>query len=197
MRTLTCISTIALLAAGLSYGSGEVGTKLRAKGEALVNKTTVEPESMTKVNTFLSSRKLQSNPQLTARTPWIKEASMDMFLPGRWDTPNNRVSCSAHIVGGGGDWSGTVGYIKFKPPTVGTYVVITHFTGAKKTCHVQGPWGEASATTQLNGDDGEVIGMFTARSTSTVDISMWFTIPFGQGGTGATWFGTEFVKFDP
>src|SRR5687767_4600233 len=135
MRPFICVSATALLAAGLSYGFGT--NKSEADGNRKVEvpsvKRMTEGQLLAKVNTYLSPKKLSAslagNPELNSRSPWIKEANVDVFQAGRWDTSDNYVSCKASIVGDtSGSYAPSVAYFKFNPPTAGTYLIMTRFS---------------------------------------------------------------------
>jgi hypothetical protein len=190
-----------MLAVGFSYGFNEVQSKPKEGSDAkpTSGNVSIEPMLLAKASTLASAAKLKqkSNPELTPRTPYIKEANIDIFTPVRWDTTTNRVSCYTLYIGDPDGSNPSVGYIKFKPPTVGTYFIQTHFAGTKMTCNVQGPWGTATGSTLTLADSGLVTAVYTAQNTNPIEFSMHFSAQYGQGGGNARWLSTEFIKFNP
>jgi hypothetical protein len=93
---------------------------------------------------------------LTARRPYDEVAGlMDFYEPGRWDSKYNTVMMSGIKIGPTpGQWDGTVGYIQFKAPKAGTYLIVVHFTGYQITMKLSGPWGTAIGTTATASDPG-------------------------------------------
>jgi hypothetical protein len=138
---------------------------------------------------------LGTGPKIDARTPWKPEAGIDVYHSGRWDTTYNSVFFTGiHSTGPSvGEWDGTVGYVSFKPPSTGTYLIVTRFTGYKIQCNVNGPWGTNSATTNSTSDDGIVSTLYNATSTNKLSFTFSFKTTATGWGMGY-WYGTEFIK---
>jgi hypothetical protein len=105
--------------------------------------------------------------ELSARQPYDAEhGNVDVFMPGRWETtygePGGLIFMEAIRLGEDlGEWEGTVAYIKFKPPSNATYLIVGHFTGYQITMRLHGPWGEATAYTATTSDSGAVTALWT------------------------------------
>ena len=151
-----------------------------------------------RINNVLTPRKydgpIGSGPMLSSRTPWIDCAYLDVLAPGRWDTTSNSVFFDGITTGpSAGEWSGTVGYVEFTPPSTGKYLILTHFSGYKIQCNVNGPWGISSGTTNVTTDDGLVVTLYNATNTNKMGYTFSFKSSTGGGGMGY-WYGTEFIK---
>ena len=110
--------------------------------------------------------------QLSARQPYDAVlGSVDMYQPGRWDTSLDLIFMFPIVhpnPSSPGEWTGSVGYINFKPPSTGTYVMVVHFYGYQMTMNLNGPAGTTTA--------------FSSSNTPTA-VGMLFT---GSGGTATS-----------
>jgi hypothetical protein len=152
-----------------------------------------------KINDILRPNKydgpIGSGPMLSARTPWIDCAYVDVYRPGRWDTTSDTVFFEGITTGSSpGQWDGSVAYVEFTPPSTGKYLILTHFSGYKTQCDVNGPWGTASATTNATTDDGLVVTLYNATNTNKMGYTFSFKGSTSGGGIMGYWYGTEFIK---
>lgn len=105
--------------------------------------------------------------ELTARHPYDELGSLDVYMPGRWDTASNLIFMDTIVLTGPtGDWAGSAAYINFRPPEPATYLVVGHFTGHEITMHLTGPWGENTAYTPTTCDPGAVVALWTGGDAS-------------------------------
>lgn len=112
--------------------------------------------------------------ELTARQPYTAAGFMDFFKPGRWDCESNLVLMSAIRQTGPspGQWDGTVGYLRFKAPKIGNYVIVINFTGYLITMQLVGPWGTHTAFSPTASSTGVV----TASWSGAKGQQVFFTI---------------------
>jgi hypothetical protein len=101
--------------------------------------------------------------ELTARYPYdATHGNIDVFMPGRWDTTYNLIFMDTIVTGPEpGEWVGSAGYIMFKPPADGMYLIVEHFSGWETTMHLFGPWGENTAYTATTSDSGAVVALWS------------------------------------
>lgn len=126
---------------------------------------------------------LETNPplmELTARHPYQDAGFMDFYRPGRWDCESDLVFMEGIRQTGPspGQWEGTVGYLRFKAPKAGSYLVVINFTGYQTTMQLSGPWGintAYSATTSST-------GIATAIWNGTKGAQVFFSLSC-KGGT--------------
>ena len=203
MRTLICVSCLAILTIGFAQRNQGEGKKFNTKRNEPVPayRKMTNSQLSAKINAQLTPQKYDGparmKPQLCARTPWISGAHIDSYHPGRWDTESNSVFFDGiHQTGSSaGEWDGTVGYVEFTPPSTGKYLILTHFTGYKMSCNLYGPWGTASSTTNTTSDEGVVAVIYTATNTNHMTFSFNFKSTEGGNTWGmGYWHGTEFTK---
>ncbi len=121
--------------------------------------------------------------ELTARHPYDTHGNIDVFMPGRWDTTYNLIFMDSIVTGSTlGEWEGSAGYIMFKPPTDGTYLIVEHFTGYETTMHLYGPWGENTAYTAATSDSGAVMGLYSGSQ--EFEFTTNCTVPNNEYGLG-------------
>ncbi|GAB4040396.1 hypothetical protein [Spirosoma gilvum] len=128
---------------------------------------------------------LETNPplmELTARHPYQDAGFMDFYRPGRWDCESNLVFMEAIRQTGPspGQWEGTVGYLRFKAPKAGTYLIVINFTGYQITMNLSGPWGTNTAYSPTTSSTG----VATAIWTGTKGAQVFFTISCKGGIMG-------------
>src|SRR5260370_39698269 len=87
--------------------------------------------------------------QLSARKPYDAALGLvDMYMPGRWDATSDLmfmdpiVHPNPNVIG---EWTGSAGYITFKPPSTGTYLMVLNFYGWQVKTSFNGPAGTTTA----------------------------------------------------
>jgi hypothetical protein len=117
--------------------------------------------------------------ELTARHPYDPAGWMDYYQPGRWDCTYNLLFMDTIVTGSSpGEWQGTAGYLVFKAPAAGTYLVVANFSGYKTTMRLLGPWGTNTAYTPTPSDTGTVTALWTASAATT----LYFYLNCAQDG---------------
>lgn len=200
MRALT----IAFALAALAFASAQRGNKgpdvnSKRNERAPTYTKMTDAQVHAKIDYQLGKAKYRGParlpPQLNARKPWITGANIDVYRPGRWDSSYNVVFFRTIVTGDSvGEWDGTVGYVEFKPPSTGQYLVMTHFSGYKARCDVSGPWGVSSSATETTSEEGLVATVYTATNTNKLYFTFNFKRTDGNTLSTAYWRGTEFVK---
>jgi hypothetical protein len=123
---------------------------------------------------------------LTARHPYDSALGrMDMYRPGRWDTESNLVFMD-HVITGPqpGQWEGSVGYVKFAPPSSGKYVVLGLFSGYDTTMTLDGPWGKVTDHTAVTTDYGVASAVWTSSGGASLYFNFACTNPANTYGMG-------------
>jgi len=91
--------------------------------------------------------------QLSAQHPYdSKHGFVEMYMPGRWDTSTDQIYMDPFVTNPMkvGEWTGSVGYITFHPPSSGTYVMVVHFYGYQISMRLSGPGGTATSASDSN-----------------------------------------------
>jgi hypothetical protein len=120
--------------------------------------------------------------ELSARKPYDTKGLMDFYQPGRWDSTSNSVFMSAIRQTGPspGQWDGTVGYIQFKAPKTGLYMVVINFTGYQATIKHNGPWGTSTAYSATASTAAAVVSIFNG----TLNTNVYSSVTFSGGLMG-------------
>ena len=165
----------------------------------MIRKKAVEPVSLTRINKHKAVKapkvkrlsraklirlvgkvenwpvKLGPTPdmELSARHPYDAAGLMDFFMPGRWDCTSDLVFMNSIVTGASpGEWEGTAGYVSFKAPANGAYLVVGNFSGYQLTLKMQGPWGEVTAYTATTSDSGAVTALWTGTTGQTLNFTL-------------------------
>jgi hypothetical protein len=92
--------------------------------------------------------------QLSARKPYDAALGVvDMYMPGRWDATSDLMFMDPIVhpdPNSPGVWTGSAGYIEFKPPSTGTYLMLVNFFGWQVTMSLNGPAGTTTAVSNSN-----------------------------------------------
>jgi len=123
---------------------------------------------------------LSSTPALdiSTRRPYDAAGLMDFYQPGRWDSTSNSVFMEGIKYGPSpGMWDGTVGYVQFKLPKDGTYLIVANFTGYQITMKMNGPWGTNIGTTSSSSVPGTVTAIYTGKANTTVYFTLTCVYP--------------------
>jgi hypothetical protein len=120
--------------------------------------------------------------ELSARRAYDTRGLMDFYQPGRWDSTSNSVYMRGIIQTGPspGQWDGTVGYIQFKAPKTGLFMVVINFSGYQATIKHKGPWGTATAYSDTATTAASVVSLFNG----TLNTYVFSTITFSAGAMG-------------
>jgi hypothetical protein len=105
-------------------------------------------------------------------------------MPGRWDTGSNLIFMDTmrQVGPSPGEWEGSAAYIRFAPPSSGTFLIVGHFTGYQTTMHLRGPWGETTAYIAETSDSGVVLAQWTGDQ--EFDFTLTCTVPNNDYGLG-------------
>lgn len=176
--------------------STETPTRLRKQSGPLTERIRVEAPSVERVDlarltelaSGLAKKPVTPSPkalmELSARHPYdATHGNIDVFMPGRWDTTYNLIFMDTIVTGElPGEWEGSAGYIMFKPPSDGTYLIVEHFTGWETTMHLNGPWGENTAYTAVTSDSGAVVALWSGSQ--EFEFTTHCTQPNNEYGIG-------------
>jgi hypothetical protein len=112
--------------------------------------------------------------ELTARHPHDTAGLMDFYQPGRWDSTADQILMSSIVQTGESpdEWEGTVGYVEFRAPAEGTYVVALNFCGYQQTMCFNGPWGVNISHTATTSDAGAVTAVWDGPAGETLYCGM-------------------------
>lgn len=115
---------------------------------------------------------------ISTRKPYEEAGLMDFYKPGRWDSTSNSVYMVGIKLGPSpGQWDGTVGYLQFKAPKDGTYLIVAHFTGYQITMKLGGPWGVTTGTTGTTSEPGTVTAIYTGKANTWVFFNLTCVYP--------------------
>lgn len=144
----------------------------RAVAVAPVNEETLRAVASTLGAGTLGAGTPVSVVRLSARAPWFDGlAALYCFNASRWDSPADQVYCAPNQAPAG-SWDGTVVYVDFTAPAVGTYQIVVSYGGKNAVTHVRGPWGVTSKSMPA-GSESDTVGISWTGSGQ-----LWFTISF-------------------
>jgi hypothetical protein len=111
--------------------------------------------------------------------------NLDVYMPGRWDTTSDLIFMDAIVTGTtGGEWTGSVGYVKFTPKTTGNHLVAVHFTGSDITMRLHGPWGTQTAMTTSVTQTGVVLALWSGNAEQSLSFQIDCVAPSDLPGLG-------------
>jgi hypothetical protein len=76
-----------------------------------------------------------------------------------------------------GMWDGTAGYVVFKAPSPGTFLVVGTFSGYQVTFNMHGPWGTNTAYCPVTSQSAAALALWKAQPGDDLNFTIHFTGP--------------------